>query len=163
MLETLRDLVGHTGYANAALLTAVRQNETAAGDAALSELLHHILVANRFWLLSILGSPFTVEEASRPSESLDVLVQRYAATHEQQSSWLSTATERDLARVVESPLIPGGRCSVAEAFIQVCLHSHGHRAQCAMLLRRHGAIPPPTDFILWLASRSPAEWGAPCP
>jgi uncharacterized damage-inducible protein DinB len=163
MLEMLRDLVCHNGYANAAMLSSIRGNHAAVEDIELAELLHHILLANRFWLLSVLGLPFDVERESLRSCSFDLLIQRYGTTHEQQSAWLSTATEGDLVRVLESALIPGGRCSVAQAFIQVCLHSHGHRAQCAKLLRRHGGTPPATDFILWLASRSAPEWAVPLP
>ena len=101
VLEMLRDLVAHKGYANAALLNVIRQNEAATGDPELSELLHHILLANRFWLLTVLGLPFALEDESRPSTSFDALTERLRGT-------------------------------------QVCLHSHGHRAQCAKLLRRHG-------------------------
>jgi uncharacterized damage-inducible protein DinB len=158
MLEMLRDLVGHNGHANAALLGAVGQNRPAVSDVELVELLHHILLANRFWLVSVLGLPFNVERESERSGSFDVLIQRYSATHDQQAGWLSTATEGDLVRAIESALIPGGRCSVAHAFVQVCLHSHGHRAQCARLLRRHGGTPPATDFVLWLASRPAPAW-----
>jgi uncharacterized damage-inducible protein DinB len=157
MLEMLRELVCHNGYANDVMLGAIRQNPAASADTELSELLHHILVANRFWLLTVIGSPFDFEHESRASDSLDELIQRYAATHDQQSAWLAAATERDLARVLESTFIPGGRCSVAHAFVQVCMHSHGHRAQCAKLLRRHGGTPPATDFILWVANRLTAE------
>jgi uncharacterized damage-inducible protein DinB len=163
MLEMLCDLVSHNGYANATMLSAIRENHGAAADRELSELLHHILVANRFWLLSVLGLPFVLEQESRPSSSFDVLIQRYGTTHEQQSAWLAAATEGDLTRVLKSTHIPGGQCSVAQAFVQVCMHSNGHRAQCAKLLRRHGSVPPMTDFILWLASRPAAEWAVPGP
>ena len=158
MLGMLRDLVAHNGHANAAILGAIRQNDAAASDPELLGLLHHILLANRFWLLTILGLPFVFEDESRPSSSFDVLVERYGRTHEQQSAWLAAATEPDLARVLEDDLIPGGKCSVAEALMQVCLHSHGHRAQCAKLLRRSGGVAPMTDFILWLETRPVAEW-----
>jgi uncharacterized damage-inducible protein DinB len=158
MLEMLRDLVAHKGHANAAVLGAIRQNRAAADDPELSELLHHILVANRFWLLTVLGLPFVFADESRPSYSFDALTQRFGRTQEQECAWLDAATEADLARVVESPLIPGGKCSVAQALMQVCLHSHGHRAQCAKLLRRHGGAPPATDFILWLTRRPAAQW-----
>jgi uncharacterized damage-inducible protein DinB len=158
MLEMLRDLVAHKGYANARLLNAIRQNGTAACDPELWALLHHILLANRFWMLTALGLPFVHEEEARPSASFDALIQRYGSTHAQETTWLETATERDLARIVEDALIPNGKCSVSQAFMQVCLHSQGHRAQCAKLLRRHGGVPPPTDFILWLTSRPRAEW-----
>ena len=158
MLEMLRDLIAHKGHANAALLTAIRQNPTAASDPEVSELLHHILLANRFWLLTVLGLPFVHEDEARPSPSFDALIHRYGSTHAQEMTWLETATESDLARILEDALIPNGRCSVSQAFMQVCMHSHGHRAQCAKLLRRHGGVPPPTDFILWLTSRPGAEW-----
>jgi hypothetical protein len=54
ILQMLRDLIAHKGYANAALREAIRQNAAASSDPALRELLHHILIANRFWLLTIL-------------------------------------------------------------------------------------------------------------
>ena len=153
MLEMLRDLAAHKGHANASLLNAVRQNGTAASDPELLELLHHILLANRFWLLTVLGEPFVLDDEAHPSSSFDALVQRYASTHAQESAWLETASEGDLARILDDSRIPGGTCSVAQALMQVCMHSHGHRAQCAKLLRRHGGVPPATDFILWVTSR----------
>jgi uncharacterized damage-inducible protein DinB len=158
MLLMLRDLIDHKGHANAALLNAIRQNAAAAADPELSQLLHHVLLANRFWLLSVLGLPFVLEEESRPAPSFDALIQRYARTQAQEAAWLDAATSADLERVLNNPLIPNGECSVAQAFVQVCLHSHGHRAQAAKLLRRHGGTPPATDFILWLATRPTAEW-----
>ena len=157
MLEMLRDLVAHKGHANAALLNAIRQNGTAASDPELWELLHHILLANRFWLLTVLGLPFIHEEEARTSSSFETLIQRYASTQAQETAWLETATERDLTRTLENALIPNGKCSVSQALMQVCLHSHGHRSQCATLLRQHGSVPPPADFILWLTSRPSAD------
>lgn len=158
MLEMLRDLIAHKGYADAALLNAIRQNDTAASDPELRELLHHVLMANRFWLLTVLGAPFNHEAEARPWPSFEAVMQRYGSTHAQETAWLEAATQTDLGRVLEDARIPNGQCSVAQAFMQVCLHSHGHRAQCAKLLRRLGGVPPPTDFILWLTSRPAAEW-----
>jgi uncharacterized damage-inducible protein DinB len=160
MLQMFRDLVAHKGHANAALLRAIQQHATARADAELRELLHHILLANRFWLLTVQGLPFVHDEEARPAPSLEALIERYAGTQAQESAWLDTATPDDLERTLTSPLIPNGACSVAQAYLQVCLHSHGHRAQAAKMLRRHGATPPATDFILWLATRAPAEWPA---
>ena len=158
MLQMLRDLVDHKGYANAALLNAIRQNAAAASDPELSELLHHVLLANRFWLLTVLGLPFVLEDESSPEPSFDALIQRYARTRAQEAGWLDSAVEADLERTLKSPLIPNGECSVAQAFMQVCMHSHGHRAQAGKLLRRHGGTPPATEFILWLTKRPAAEW-----
>jgi len=158
MLEMLRDMLAHKAHANAALLGAIRQNAAAAADPELRELLQHVLLANRFWLLSILDLPFVLADEARAPASFDALVQRYSSTQQQESEWLATAAESDLARVIENALIPNRRCSVAQALVQVCLHSHGHRAQCAKLLRRHGGVPPMADFILWLTDRPTAEW-----
>jgi uncharacterized damage-inducible protein DinB len=158
MLATLRDLVAHKGHANAALLTAIRHNEAAAADRELWDLLHHILLANRFWLLAVLGSPFVLEEEARPSVSFDALVGRFASLQDHEERWLAAATSDDLARMLVHEQIPNGTCSVSQALLQVCLHSHGHRSQCATLLRRHGGVPPPADFIVWLAVRPRADW-----
>ena len=158
MLQMLQDLIEHKGHANAALLDAIQQNAAATSNSEVWELLHHILLANRFWLLSVLQRPFVHEDESRPASSFDALIQRYAETQSQESAWLASASEADLERILKGPLIPNGECSVAQAFMQVCLHSHGHRAQCAKLLRRDGGTPPATDFILWLTNRAGAKW-----
>ncbi|MGE0360050.1 MAG: DinB family protein [Vicinamibacterales bacterium] len=156
MLATLRDLVAHNGHANAAMLAAIAGNAAAATDREILDLLHHVLVANRFWLVTVLDQPFDYPHESRPAASLAELRQRCQATHEQQAAWLAGASDADIARTLTNPLIPSGQCSVAQAFMQVCMHSHGHRAQCAKLLRRHGTVPPQTDFITWLAERPAA-------
>jgi uncharacterized damage-inducible protein DinB len=153
LLQMLRDLVAHKGHANALLLTAIRENDTAAADRAVWALLHHILLANRFWLLTVVGVPFVHEHEARLSPSFDALIERYGVLHDEEIAWLGAATESDLARRLEDARIPNGSCSVSQAFMQVCMHTHGHRAQCAKLLRRHGHVPPTTDFIAWLASR----------
>ena len=107
------------------------------------------------------GAPFVHDDEARPSESFDALVDRYAGTQAQEEAWLEAATEDDLARVLENALIPGGSCSVAQALVQACMHAHGHRAQCAKLLRRHGGVPPPSDFILWLPAACDWAGGQP--
>ena len=151
-------MVDHKGHANAALLNAIRQNPNAASDPELWALLHHILLANRFWLLTVLGMPFVLEDESRPAPSFEALIHSYARTQSQEAAWFDGAAAVDLERTLKGPLIPNGECSVAQAFMQVCMHSHGHRSQAAKLLRRHGGTPPATDFILWLAKRPPADW-----
>lgn len=158
MLEMLRDLVAHKWYANAALLNAIGRQTTATVDPELQAVLHHVLLANRFWLLTVLGQPFVGDDESRPASTFDALVQRYARTHAQEAVWLDTVTAEELGRTLTDPQIPNGACSVAQALVQVCLHSHGHRAQAAKLLRRHHITPPATDFILWLGERPDADW-----
>jgi uncharacterized damage-inducible protein DinB len=154
----LQDLIRHKGYTDAALLRAIRQHGPAANDSELLQLLHHILLANRFWLMLSMSKPFVLEEESRVPDSLEALTVRYRETHAEEIAWASALTDDDLARNVESSFFPGTLYTVAQGFTQVCMHSHGHRSQCATRLRQLGGIPPILDFIVWLRDRPPANW-----
>lgn len=158
MVVMLRDRVLHKGYANSVLLSAAVRSSAVRGDAEIAELLHHMLVSNRFWALSVVGEDFRADEELRSPRLLASLVEGFRGVQTLEEAWLAEATEADLAKHVAGPMVPGGRCTVAQAIMQVCLHSLGHRAQCAKLLRRHGIIPPTTDFILWLVGRPAAQW-----
>jgi uncharacterized damage-inducible protein DinB len=155
MLPMIRDLVAHKNEANIRLLDAIRNHPDAADDSEVIELLHHILVANRFWFLTISGQPFVAAQEMTVPGSLDVLTNLYVATHREEEAWMARTTADDLDRTLQHFLIPGGRCTVAQGIMQVCLHSHGHRAQLMKMLRRHGGTPPMTDFILWVAQHQP--------
>jgi uncharacterized damage-inducible protein DinB len=160
MLGMLRDLVQHKAWANAALLNAIRSSDAAANDEALRSLLHHIILANRFWLFSCLDRRFAVDDESRVPGSLEAVADLFRATHTIEAEWMSRTGESELARRLEGPLIPGGGCSIAHAYVQVCMHSQGHRSQCATRLRSLGGQPPVTDFIVWLTDRPVAQWSA---
>ena len=158
MLATLRDLFCHQAFTDAALLNAIRRHETAARDQELRTLLHHILVAHRYWIQLGQGLPFFVEEETTVPDSLDMIVARYQATQVQEKVWLDALRESDLARALESPFFPGRLIAMGDALMQVCMHSHGHRSQCATRLRALGGKPPSLDFILWLKDRPVPVW-----
>jgi uncharacterized damage-inducible protein DinB len=158
MQAMLENLIRHKGYADASLLRAIRQHDRAAQDNDLRRLLHHIILANRFWLMQTLSRPFPLEEESRAPESLEEVTGRYREAHTQELEWITNLDEAHLGRKLESPFIPGGSCSVADGMMQVCMHSHGHRSQCASRLRLLGGTPPALDFILWLKERPAADW-----
>lgn len=158
MIEMLRELVSHKWHANAAFLRAIRQHEKAAQDQQLITLLHHILLANRFWLLLSLDRPMALAEESRAPAPLAVLIANYQKTCAEEQEWISQLTETDLNRRLETQFIPGSTFSVAEGIMQICMHSHGHRAQCATRLCLLGGTPPASDFILWLKDRPAPDW-----
>ena len=158
MLPMLKDLILHKGYSNASLIKAIRQHQPAAQDLELRNLLHHIILANRFWLMLSRGLPFAVETESRIPESLEEIAELYRDTHAQEMQWVSQVQDQELARILETPFLPGHSCSLAQALMQVCLHSQGHRAQCATRLRSLGGTPPAADFILWLKERPTPDW-----
>jgi uncharacterized damage-inducible protein DinB len=158
MLAMLRDLFQHQAYTDAALANAIGRHELAARDQELRTLLQHILVAHRYWLHLGQGLPFAADEETRVPDSLEPIVARYRVTHAQEREWLAALHESDLARTLESPYFTGRRIAVGDALMQVCMHSHGHRSQCATRLRALGGEPPPLDFILWLKDRPAPVW-----
>jgi uncharacterized damage-inducible protein DinB len=158
MLGMLRDLVQHKAWASAALFAAIRAHGSASQDEGLRALLHHIILANRFWLFACLERPFDVAEESHVPGSLAGVAELFRATHAIEAAWMAQADDAELARRLDGPLIPGGRCSIVEAYMQVCLHSQGHRSQCATRLRVLGGQPPVTDFIVWVTDRPSPQW-----
>jgi uncharacterized damage-inducible protein DinB len=156
MLALFRDLFEHQAYADAAMLKAIRRHEAAARDESLRSLLHHTLLAHRFWLHLSQGLPFVAEEESKVPDSLDTLGARYRDTQARERQWLAGLQETDLDRLLESPLFEGRRYSVRDGLMQVCLHSQGHRSQCASKLRALGGEPPTLDYVLWIKDDRPA-------
>jgi uncharacterized damage-inducible protein DinB len=158
LLALVRDLVQHKNYANAMLLRATIAHPDASADGELHRLLHHIIVANRFWLALFLDDSFDLNSESKLPSSMQEIAVVYRQTHDQEVDWLSRLNESHLQRTLITPFIPDRTFSLAEAAMQVCLHSHGHRAQCATRVRTLGGEPPPLDFILWLKDRPHPEW-----
>ena len=156
----IHDLVRHKWHANAVMLSAIRQHDASARDEELRKLLHHILIANRYWLYLILHKEFVREEEARIPDGLDALIAKYKATETEELEWLAQCQAPDMDQVLrpQSPLLGGQTFSVAQAVMQVCMHSVGHRAQCAGRLRALGGTPSNTDFVLWLKNRPAASW-----
>jgi uncharacterized damage-inducible protein DinB len=160
MLAMLHDLVQHKNHANAALLSAIAAHEKAAADPEILHLLHHIVLANRFWLALFTGSDFDVDQERASPELLSAVHTRYRDLSDSETHWIGRLHDSDLDRMIATPFIPDQSFSLAQAVMQVCLHSHGHRAQCAARLRALGGNPPASDFINWLERRPAASWEA---
>jgi uncharacterized damage-inducible protein DinB len=156
MLALFRDLFEHQAYADAAMVNAIRRHETAARDEQLRTLLHHILLAHRFWVHSSQGLPFVAEAEAPVPDSLETIAARYQETQARERQWLAGVQESDLDRLLESPLFEGRRYAVRDGLMQVCLHSQGHRSQCASKLRTLGGEPPALDYVLWIKDGRPA-------
>ncbi len=158
MIEMLRELIHHKAYANASLLKAIREHAAAAEDPELRTLLHHTIVADRHWLWLILELPFVLEEETKIPETLAAITALYRETYARENAWLAQADETALDRILRTPFLPNFTCTAAQALLQLCLHSQGHRSQCASRLRSLGGNPPTLDFILWLKERPAPEF-----
>jgi uncharacterized damage-inducible protein DinB len=158
MVAILRELFRHQAHADASMLMAIKRHQVALTDPELRNLIHHVLVSHRFWVHLSQGLPFNVEAENVVPATFDELAAGFQATQAQELAWLDRLQAVDLARVLESQYLPTGPVTVGEALTQVCLHSHGHRAQCATRLRLLGCEPPPADYILWAKDRPDPTW-----
>jgi uncharacterized damage-inducible protein DinB len=150
MRNMIDQLIRHKWWANFNLLRAVEQHTPAAEDGELRKLLHHILIANRYWLLLTLNQPFIDETEKRVPGSHAEIIKSFASTEKMELDWLSRDTDSDLERALHPRALPDVTVTVAQAMLQVSLHSQGHRSQCASRLRALGGTPLPMDFVLWV-------------
>jgi hypothetical protein len=66
-----------------------------------------------------------------------------------------------LTQTVRVPWFPEPPCviTVAEALVQVALHTQHHRGQCMTRLKDFGGEPKNVDWIIWLWKQKPqARW-----
>lgn len=151
MLSMIDELVRHKWWAIASLLHAIEHHPAAAEDEELRRMLHHILFSNRFWLFTLLGLPFERENEMQIPANLLGVIERFNETEHLESEWLSKASESDLERMLQTRSSRLGiDVSVIQAILQICMHTQGHRAQCATRLRVLGGTPPGTDYVLWI-------------
>jgi uncharacterized damage-inducible protein DinB len=153
MIPMLRSLIAHQEWADETMLSAIGNHPGSAGDDLMRTTLHHIVVTQRAFLSLFLQRPFDVQQEMRVPGSLDELADRFRETHAEEAGFVSNLEDSDLARVLPMPWIEGARPTVAEALMQVVMHSQHHRGQCASRLRALGGNPPMVDYILWIRDR----------
>ena len=158
MLDMLNDLFQHQAWADAAILRAVRTAPESAKDEKIRATLHHMVTVQRAFLSLFLSRPFDMQKEMQAPESFADLERLFRDTHAEQISFVSSLQAADLARVIDLPWIADARPSLAQALMQVVMHSHNHRGQCLSRLRAIGGTPPTLDFILWVTHRAAPVW-----
>lgn len=150
MTGMLQKLFQHQAWADSALLQAVRAQEGAWDDQKLRSAMHHIVMVQRAFLSLFLERPFDMQQEMIAPQSLDDLDRLFQEAHGEELAFVSQLETTDLGRVLDMPWIPGCRPSLAEALMQVVMHSQNHRGQCLSRLRALGGTPPILDFIVWI-------------
>jgi uncharacterized damage-inducible protein DinB len=158
MLPLMRDLFHHQAWADAAMLQAIRNQSGAATDEILQKTLHHVLITQRAFLSLFLQRPFDWEKESQLPASFDAAQTLFRETHGEQTAFVKQVEEGALSRILDIKGHPELRPTLAEALMQVVMHSQAHRAQCATRLRALGGTPPTTDFLLWVKDRPAPVW-----
>jgi uncharacterized damage-inducible protein DinB len=138
-------LFAHLGWADHAVLAALRQTPTPATKWL--ELFGHVLGSEHVWLSRI--------EQREPTTSVwPTLTVKECAdlARANLQAYLGLVEALDparLERVVHYRNSAGREfdSSVEDILLHVCLHGSYHRGQIAQAMRQGGAVPAPTDYI----------------
>jgi len=156
MLTLIRDLLAHAEWANAVFFHAWGKSP-ARDHAELRQRMDH-LVGVQEGFLKILTGEMLAPPAERPVPLFAELVARAEANHAAMRQLVASLDETAAAAKAHVPWMPDSPdgITVANALVQVALHSQHHRGQCMTRLKDFGGEPKNVDWIIWLWKQKPA-------
>lgn len=160
MLTHLSDLMCHAEWANGVFLHAWGKSPARDHEEMRRRLDHIVGVQDGF--LSVLRGQAPTWRPDGPPSSFADLKAGAQASHASLRAHVSTLDEEALSRTVRIPWFPEPPCviTVAEAMVQVAMHTQHHRGQCMTRLKDLGGEPKNVDWIIWLWKQKPeARWG----
>lgn len=160
MLEHLRDLMAHQSWADAIFFHCWGSSPQTLEDEDLRKRTAHIAMAQEGFRRLILEEP-----VSRPPEmpipTLAELKDKIQASGSALRTLLQEMDPERLARPLQVPWLQGksSEITIAEALVQVAMHSQHHRGQNMTRLKQLGGTPKNVDWILWVwHGRPEARW-----
>ncbi len=160
MLSFLRDLLAHAEWANAVFFHAWAKSPARDHEEMRARVGHLVGVQQGF--LAVLRGEQLGKPPDGPPPSFDELKSRAETSHAGLGAYAAALPSEDLARTVRIPWFPDPPCivTVAEALVQVAMHTQHHRGQCMTRLKDFGGEPKNVDWIIWLWKQKPrARWG----
>ena len=156
MLSFLRDLGSHSEWANAVFFHTWSKSPARDHEEMRRRLSHILGVQEGF--LSVFKGEQPGAPPSGPPMTFDELKPRAVAGHARMREFMTSMTPEELLRTVRIPWFPDPPCvlSVADALVQVAMHSQHHRGQCMTRLKDFGGEPKNVDWIIWLWKQKPA-------
>jgi uncharacterized damage-inducible protein DinB len=155
MLTFLRELLAHAEWANAVFFHAWEKSP-ARDHEEMRQRVGHIIGVQRGFLAVLQGqSPGT--PPSGPPPLFEELKARAVVCHDGLRDYAAKLEEKTLATTVRIPWFPDPPCiiTVAEALVQVAMHTQHHRGQCMTRLKDFGGEPKNVDWIIWLWKEKP--------
>jgi uncharacterized damage-inducible protein DinB len=159
MLTFLRDLMAHAEWANAVFFHAWGKSP-ARDHEELRRRLEHIIGVQQGFLSVFHGEP-PGGPPNGPPSSFDQLNAWAEKCHAGLRDFTANLQPEGLSRTVRIPWFPDPPCiiTVAEALVQVAMHTQHHRGQCMTRLKDFGGEPKNVDWIIWLWKQKPhARW-----
>jgi uncharacterized damage-inducible protein DinB len=155
MLTFLRDLMAHAEWANAVFFHAWEKSP-AHDHEDLRQRVGHIIGVQQGFLSVLRGQP-PGGPPGGPPPSFEELKTRAQTCHAGLRDFTANLDAEALTRTVRIPWFPEPPCilTVAEALVQVAMHSQHHRGQCMTRLKDYGGEPKNVDWIIWLWKQKP--------
>jgi len=171
-IDLLRQLIRHMEWADAEVWRAVSSCAPAASDARLKNLLTHLHLVQRLFLILWTKQPFDPARRQPEFASLADLRDWALTYYPQANGFLDSIDESMLKNEVDMPWARSleaqlGRTvsmpTLGETIQQVTSHSTYHRGQINARLRELGGEPPLVDYIAWIWFGRPAPNWTPAP
>jgi uncharacterized damage-inducible protein DinB len=170
-VDALHELVRHMEWADATVWRSVLAHEGARKDSRLRDLLTHLHLVQRLFLMVWRNEPLLPIRSFGGFAEIAELRDRATSYYPDARAFLGTLDAAALTRPILMPFVPeqekrlGTTFAVptlAETIFQVTSHSTYHRGQVNARLREVGAEPPLVDYIAWLwFGRPEADWSLP--
>jgi uncharacterized damage-inducible protein DinB len=156
MLLFLRELIDHSEWANAVFFHAWGKSPARDNEEMRRRVDHIIGVQQGF--LSILRQEAPGFPPDGPPPTFDDLKARAETSHAGLRDFAAALQPETLSRTVRIPWFPDPPCviTVAEAVVQVAMHTQHHRGQCMTRLKDLGGEPKNVDWIIWLWKQKPS-------
>jgi uncharacterized damage-inducible protein DinB len=159
MRNFLRDLMAHAEWANAVFFRIWGQSP-ARDHEELRRRMDHLIGVQQGFLSVLRGQPPGGPTAGPPS-SYEDLKARAEACHAGLREFAAALAPQTLATTIRIPWFPEPPCviTIAEAMVQLAMHSQHHRGQCMTRLKDFGGEPKNVDWIIWLWKQKPqGQW-----
>jgi uncharacterized damage-inducible protein DinB len=159
MHSFLCDLMAHAEWANAIYFKAWGESPCRDLEEMRKRTGHIVGVQHGF--LAVLRGEAPGSPPSGAPASFDEIKNRAVLTHDGLRALAGRLGPDDLRRNVTIPWFPDPPCviTVAEALVQVAMHSQHHRGQCMTRLKDFLGQPQNVDWIIWLWKQKPAaQW-----
>lgn len=159
MLTFLRDLMAHSEWANAVFFHAWGKSPARDHEELRNRVGHLVGVQQAF--LAVFRGEAPGGPPGGPPPGYDNLKTRAETSHRELREFMANLDLAQLSLTVRIPWFPDPPCviTIAEALVQVAMHSQHHRGQCMTRLKDQGGEPKNVDWIIWLWKQKPqARW-----
>ena len=153
MIETVHELFSYDEWAVARILDSFKSN--AGNTPKALNLLAHLLLAEKIWLLRLKGED-TEQINKSPELSVSECESLATDLHAAYREFLSSLKEDDLGSLVTYKNSAGSefQTPLQDILMHVALHGVYHRGQIALVVRGEGRQPVGTDFIIYVRAKT---------